>query len=734
MNMKLRTKIFGGFLSIFLLAVILGGFGLYTVTQVNNMQQEMQLLTELNDAVDDLVIAHHVWRYNLAYAFLFDGTFTGGLNPHTCSYGQWLDSDLPHAIDDAELRRLIADVFQPHYDLHVQGAEALRLREEGLMDEAMHLLSTVVFPAGVTSTINISALGLRYEYLRDIQVAALDAFVTRQLMIITALFAVSFIVFLLMSGLITKSILSPIKKLVALVSDVTRGKLAVNMNRGNLVNDEIGMLTRDTYDLVDVLKNIMGDLSQINHQFNVVGDIDYRADSSKYQHSFKEVVDSVNMVLDNQVKDVMGTLNVLNQIVDGDFNVQTEDLPGKKSILPQTLLTVTANIKEVYDSIIKLAEEASEGHLHINVDATKFKGDWADLVETLNKLMRAIVEPLDKIKENVTLMSTGDFSNLQGEFKGEFEEVKNACNLTNETTSTYIGEITEVLERMAQGDLTPVIHRNYIGSYAPIKAALLRILDSLNTSIAGIYSSSDQVLAGSQQLSEGAAHLAEGTYKQTEAIRELTDSMLIIDQNVKDSASSASHATESVARSNAFAKEGEEIVGKMLVSMDNLKESSDEISKIIKIISDIAFQTNLLALNASVEAARAGEHGRGFSVVAEEVRNLAGKSQESANDTAASIEKDKQYAEEGIVSAKSVAASFERISSDISGISDTIAQMAEMSRAQVESIDVVNSSVAKISKVVTENSAAAEESSAASDELSSQAATLRELISFFKIR
>jgi len=172
----------------------------------------------------------------------------------------------------------------------------------------------------------------------------------------------------------------------------------------------------------------------------------------------------------------------------------------------------------------------------------------------------------------------------------------------------------------------------------------------------------------------------------------------------------------------------------MLVSMDKLTESSYGISKIIKVISDIAFQTNLLALNAAVEAARAGEHGRGFSVVAEEVRVLAGKSQESTNGTTIIIEEDKQHTKNSVNSARDVAESFTKIIGDINQISEIIAKIAESSNEVVDYFSVINNNVTEISNVVQSNSAAAQQSASTSEQLNSQAEMLRELVSFFKLR
>jgi len=551
----------------------------------------------------------------------------------------------------------------------------------------------------------------------------------RNMMLINLLGLVVTAVF--MYAMIRKS-LKPLDELRSVVTNVAAGK--INVNTAQITDDEIGVLTSDVINLTDVIKNIISDLTRIDREFNVIGDIEYRADSGKYENSFREVVESVNNIVARQADDVAATLEVINRIAEGDFNAPIKDLPGKRNLLPQTLRAVTANLKELYESAVYLAENAAEGNLEAKIDAEKFSGSWAELVRTLNNLMESVEAPLTQIEHNMELMAKGDFSRIEGDFKGVFQKVKQACNFNNKTTLSYINDIADVLDKMAHGDLTVSISKDYIGAYASIKAALSTILESLNQTVASIQSATSQVVAGAEQINNGALQLADGSSRQNAAIQELTASMQIIDQKAKESAENAENANERAEKSTTYAKQGDEVVKSMLASIDNVKASGDEISKIIKVISDIAFQTNLLALNAAVEAARAGEHGRGFSVVAEEVRNLAGRSKQSTDETSVIIDANGKNTDNVQGAAKNVVESFSTIADNISAMSGIIADIAEMSREQADSISVINSNIAEISKVVLENSSTAEESAAASEELNSQAEMLQTLVSFFRLK
>ena len=549
----------------------------------------------------------------------------------------------------------------------------------------------------------------------------------------TVITAVVILIAVFLAIYVSRSITKPINKVVSIVEDVAKGNINVNIDRKNMFDDETGTLLRYVYGLVDVIKSMIDDLIQANHEVNTVGNIDYKLDASKYQNSFKELMESVNSILDHSNDDVLITLEALNKIADGDFNVAVQDMPGKKMILPETIRAVVSNVKEIYDSALYLAQNASDGNLEISVDSDKFKGSWAELAHILNNLMLSIKQPLDLIEHNVTLMANGDFSVVDEDMKGDFKAVNDACNVANVQTQAIIEEIADILGHMANGDLTQTVNKEYKGSYAPIKEAMEAIIKSLKDTMSEIKTAVEHVALGAEQISNSAMHLADGATRQTSSVEELSSAISLIHEKASSANTEATKAKKDVERSQEYAVAGSGAVSSMSGTMDKIKASNEAITKIIDVITNIAFQTNLLALNASVEAARAGEHGKGFSVVADEVRTLAARSQQSSSDTMAIIDKATANAEEGMAAAGEVVASFETIEKTIGEVAGLISHISKMSHEQLESISTINSNVTEIADVVTSTSATAEESAAASQQLNSQAEMLRQKVAFFKL-
>ncbi|MBE9537164.1 MAG: hypothetical protein IMF07_08290, partial [Proteobacteria bacterium] len=254
------------------------------------------------------------------------------------------------------------------------------------------------------------------------------------------------------------------------------------------------------------------------------------------------------------------------------------------------------------------------------------------------------------------------------------------------------------------------------------------IVRPISRAIDEIEGGADQVASASAQLSSSSQSLSEGATEQAASLEETSASLEEISSTIQQSSDNANQARQLATVARETADKGASSVKNLVVAVDEINKSSDEVSKIIKVIDEIAFQTNLLALNAAVEAARAGEHGKGFAVVAEEVRNLAGRSAEAAKNTASLIEGSTAKAKEGSDLANEAGVVLDEIVTNVTKVSDLIADIASASREQAEGINQVTTAITQMDQVTQQNSALSEESASASEELNSQSETLKELV------
>lgn len=263
---------------------------------------------------------------------------------------------------------------------------------------------------------------------------------------------------------------------------------------------------------------------------------------------------------------------------------------------------------------------------------------------------------------------------------------------------------------------------------------LSQLVNDLNEIITNIASASEQVAAGSKQISDSSMALSQGATEQASSIEELTASIEEISSQTKLNTQNANQANELAEIAKSDAMQGNTQMQEMLKAMEEINESSANISKIIKVIDDIAFQTNMLALNAAVEAARAGQHGKGFAVVAEEVKNLAARSANAAKETTDMIEGSIKKSEGGTRVAKATAEALNKIVNEIDKVADLVSGISAASNEQDAAISQINQGIMQVSQVVQNNSATSEEGAAASEELSSQAELLQDMVSKFKLK
>ncbi len=255
-----------------------------------------------------------------------------------------------------------------------------------------------------------------------------------------------------------------------------------------------------------------------------------------------------------------------------------------------------------------------------------------------------------------------------------------------------------------------------------------RIANPMMHSIDRLANGADEVASATDQIAQSSQSLAEGSSRQASAIEETSASLEEMSGTTRQNAENARKANELAAATTDIAEKGTSAMTMMSGAIQEIKKSSDETAKIIRVIDEIAFQTNLLALNAAVEAARAGDAGKGFAVVAEEVRNLAMRSAEAAKNTSSLLEGARQNASDGVNSGKQLEEIFLEIKDGVKNVSSIINEVSVASEEQARGIEQINKAITEIDSIVQQVAATAEETSSSSEEMASQSAMMREMV------
>ncbi len=483
------------------------------------------------------------------------------------------------------------------------------------------------------------------------------------------------------------AIVTPLNVAATCVDRISKGDIPPRITEQ--YNGDFNAIKTNLNTLIDTLNAFVAAQQEMARQHDA-GMISYRMNAEQFAGVYAQMVRGTNELVAAHIAVNMRVVEVISQYAIGNFGADMDRLPGEKAKITQSIDEVKANLQRINREIIMLAQAAVDGKLSTRADANKFQYTFREMVEGINKTLDAVIHP------------------------------------TNEGV--------QVLQSMAGGNMTKEMKGDYRGDHAVLKNALNSTLQSINTALSQVIATANQVLQGSQQVSAASQALSQGATEQAASLEEISSSMHQIASQTNLNAENANQANQLAIHSRESAERGNSDMAALIQAMQEINESSKNISRIIKVIDEIAFQTNLLALNAAVEAARAGRHGKGFAVVAEEVRNLAARSAKAAKETAEMIEGAVRKAENGSEIARRTAEGLKEIVSGSTKVTDIVGEIAAASSEQAQGISQINTGLSQIDKVTQQNTASAEECAAAAEELSGQAMNLTAMLSRFQLQ
>jgi methyl-accepting chemotaxis protein len=495
----------------------------------------------------------------------------------------------------------------------------------------------------------------------------------------------------------------------AALKNVAEGELDMEIQ----VRSEHDELGQNLSTVVTTLKRILSEMEAFG-RIQKEGDIDYFMPEDQFVGAYRRVAAGVNDSVKTHIESVLQLLTVITSYAEGDFTPVLPPRPGKQVIANEKMDLLRGNLLNIIEELTGLIQAIRNGQLSKRGDLQAFAGDWASLVGGLNELIDAFMAPIGETLEYLERIAKGDMPPVMTkEYKGDFNHIKNNLN----AVIVAIDDVTSAAGEIASGNLTVTVKER--SAEDKLMQTLASMVMSLTKVATDIREATNQVATGSQEMSATSEQISQGATEQAASAEEASSSM-------EEMASTIKQNTDNAQQTEAIALKSAEDAIQSGKAVAETVSAMREIAGKISIIEEIARQTNLLALNAAIEAARAGEHGKGFAVVASEVRKLAERSQTAAGEIST-------LSATSVDVAEKAGELLNKLVPDIKRTADLVQEISAASAEQASGTDQINKAIQQLDHVIQQNAGASEELSSMAEELSSQAEQLQATIGFFRV-
>jgi methyl-accepting chemotaxis protein len=564
------------------------------------------------------------------------------------------------------------------------------------------------------------------------------------------------------------------KNLTSCLEAMSKGDISSPLTAAETCKGSALILRNAAHTLQDTLKNFIADMQHLSREHES-GNTTVHLEADRFEGAFHDMAQGINEMVAGHVGVTRKAMACVQQFGEGNFDAALESFPGEQAYINETIELVRKNLKGLVNELQRLIVSASAGQLSERGETSQLKGHFAGLIEGINRMLDEILLPIDEGNRVLRQISGGNLAEkMEIDCHGDHQRMKLAINGVH----AWLTHLIDFVTRIANGDLSAqmdkasssdqihewlmLLKRNinsvvrdaatlsqaivdgdlqkrpdiagYQGDYRLIMEAFENAFTGLNDTLYQIVDTVERVSRSAGELNAASQNMAATSEEQSASVEQVTSNLEETDSQVRANTDNARTANQLVIGASEAANQGRQKMEQMVEAMNAINHSAQSISRIIKVIDEIAFQTNLLALNAAVEAARAGQHGRGFAVVAQEVRNLAGRSAKAARETAELIENSSRRVNEGVTMAAETRDSLNQIVSNVVKVKDLVAEITMASTEQSRGVSQINVAMGQVAKAAQQSSQQATELAASSRELSEAANSMHDEVGRFRLR